>query len=127
MRQLLAAGILAVLLAAAACEKATATLPATAAGWTRTSSSPIAAGDVPAVLTNLGLRSAIRYRYSGAVEAEADVFEMTSSTVAFEAMQKWQVAPGTMPFYKDRLLIVPRCADPPQLRTFAQALQQGIQ
>lgn len=63
------------------------------------------------------------YRYEGQSAVTVTTYEFPSGTVAFERFQKWHVEPGTFPFYKGRLLVVPRGADAGQLRAFSETLQ----
>ncbi len=65
--------------------------------------------------------------YSGPAPIEVRVVEYASQTEAFEAFQKHKVEPGTLPFHKDRLLVVPRAADRTQLEEFTRQFQQQLQ
>lgn len=87
-------------------------MPAAAGAWSRSAETPQDV-DAPAVLRELGLKSARLYRYNGPVAIELRVFEMSSPTVAFEGMQRWQVRPGTLPFTVGAFLFEPSVPQAP--------------
>ncbi len=85
-------------------------LPAEVAGW-KLEGQP--AGSPPVY----------RYQGPGGAAIAVTVHEYTSETVAFEAIQKWQVAPGTMPLHQGRRILVAAGAEPAQLRALLTALR----
>ncbi|MCX6592040.1 MAG: hypothetical protein NTZ56_10980 [Acidobacteria bacterium] len=96
------------------------TLPATVGEWTLASSEPVA--EVPPVLTKLGHRSTKAYQYQGPTPIRVTAHEMSSETVAFEALQKWVAEPGTLPLQRKQFLLVPAASDKAALTKFTQAL-----
>lgn len=98
--------------------------PAIEGGWTLAGE---ASATAPDEIAKLGVTAAKTYRYTGPVEVNVAVYEMTSDTVAFEAFQKLRVPPNGMPFYKKRWLVVPTTSQPaPGLAGFARALQASL-
>lgn len=63
------------------------------------------------------------YQFEGPSRISVTTYEFSSDTVAFEAFQKRQVEPGTFPFYKGRLLVVPKGDDQASLKMFTETLQ----
>ena len=100
--------------------KPAATLPERVGEWTVGTSETVS--DVPPVLKQLGHRSTKAYQYQGPVPIRVVAHEMSSETVAFEAIQKWVAEPGTLPLQRKQFLLVPASPDKAALARFTQAL-----
>jgi hypothetical protein len=84
--------------------------------------------DVPELVRQMGLRQALRARYQGQGEITARVFTMNVQASAFELVQKWRAAPGTIFFQSDDhfVLMEQPGADPASLSQVAKALDQKL-
>jgi hypothetical protein len=95
-------------------------LPPRVGEWTLSSSEP--STTIPPVLAQLGHRATKVYEYQGPVAVRVTAHEMSSETVAFEALQKWVAEPGTLPLQRRQFLLIPASPDKAALTRFTQAL-----
>lgn len=102
-----------------------AALPSSAGPWTRASEQSLPASDYPAVLATLGVIDARLAKFEGASAVTVRVFRMKSSTVAFEALQKWKPEKGIMHFYRNAYFILAETPDMKFVDAFDKATQWG--
>jgi hypothetical protein len=62
--------------------------------------------------------------YTGPERIAVTAHRFKTSTEAFEALQRLEVQPGTMPFQAGNLLVIPLAKDRSQLEKFANELRE---
>ena len=77
-------------------------------GWKLIAQETDAAEGAPQVLRDLGLRRTTRARYTGPAEVDVTVYELASTTVAFEARQKWTPVENAVSSHRDSCFVVVR-------------------
>ena len=100
-------------------------LPAAAGEWTLAKEQPLRAEEYPQVLATLGVVDARIAQYSGPSPVTVRVFRMKSSTVAFEALQKWKPEKGIMHFYRGAYFILAETAEMKFVDAFDKAAAWG--
>ncbi len=100
--------------------EAAVALPATAGEWKLTQEQALT--DYPPVLATLGVVDARVAKYDGPSPVTVRIFRMKSSTVAFEALQKWQPQKGVMHFYRKAYFIL---AETPEMK-FVDAFDKAV-
>ena len=97
----------------------------TEGGWKLTSTG---AALSPDWMQRLGLKQAVKARYAGPIEVEADIYELRSDASAFECSQLWKRATGDWPFQHRNLFIVIRSPHPNRemLMDFSRALEKAL-
>ena len=98
---------------------------ATEGGW-KLNSTEVA--QAPDWMQRLGLKQAVKARYAGPIEVEADIYELRSDASAFECSQLWKRATGDWPFQHRNLFIVIRSPHPNRemLMDFSRALEKAL-
>lgn len=98
---------------------------ATEGGW-KLNSTGVA--QAPDWMQRLGLKQAVKARYAGPIEVEADIYELRSDASAFECSQLWKRATGDWPFQHRNLFIVIRSPHPNRemLMDFSRALEKAL-
>ena len=96
-------------------------------GWKR-SAEPSASSAVPALVRSLGLRRAFTCQYQGAGTVKVTVYEMNASAAAFELVQKWRPAPGTLFFHQGVYFVLLESPglDTPTLNGLAKGIEAGL-
>lgn len=69
-------------------------LPATPGRWTRSSVSPVDPNSAPEIVRQLGLKRAAAAAYAGPAAITVQIYEMNTTTGAFELFQKWRQQDG---------------------------------
>ena len=100
-------------------------LPAAAGEWTLAKEQPLRAEEYPQVLATLGVVDARVAQYSGPSAVTVRVFRMKSSTVAFEALQKWKPEKGIMHFYRGAYFLLAETAEMKFVDEFDRAAAWG--
>ena len=65
-------------------------------GWRLEGSADLPSAEAPQLVRSLSLKRALRARYQGPASLTVTFFEMTTAPAAFELVQKWRPAPGTL-------------------------------
>jgi hypothetical protein len=102
---------------------APAPLPKSAGEWTLSEEKPFS--DYPRILATLGVVDARVADYTGPSPVTVRVFRMKSSTVAFEALQKWKPEKGVMHFYRAEYFVLAETSDMKFVDAFDKATQWG--
>ena len=99
--------------------------PGTEGGWKLTTSTPT---EAPEWMTRLGIKQAVKARYAGPIDAEADIFELRSDAAALECIQLWKNVKAEDRFYKRNLFVVVRSPHPNRemLMDFSRAIQKAL-
>jgi hypothetical protein len=100
-------------------------MPRAAGTWTLGQETPMNAAEYPQVLATLGIVDARVATYSGPSPVIVRVFRMRSSTVAFEALQKWKPEKGVMHFYRGAYFILAETAEMKFVDAFDKASGWG--
>lgn len=82
----------------------------------------------PADIKERGLVHAMRVNYTGTAPVKVNLYEMRTSSSAFELLQKFRPQPGKVAFHRDELFVVAESSELPQaeLVAFTQALQKAL-
>jgi hypothetical protein len=99
-------------------------LPETAGAWKRASIEP--EPFIPETLKILGCKQAFRAVYEGPARINVTAYEMSTGAGAFEALQKWRVERGSMPFHKEQFFLVVSGGDDKQMTEFSGALEKAM-
>jgi hypothetical protein len=102
-------------------------LPATVGPWKLQSSSLLGPANAPPTIGNQKVWASVESVYSGPARVTVAAHRFRTNTEAFEALQRLQVQPGTMPFQAGNLLLIPRAQDRSQLEAFAAELRKLVQ
>ncbi len=95
-------------------DRAPAAIPAQGTPqWTSTAAEPISSSELPT-----GALSGTRLTYTGPTPITVDLFQMSSSSSAFEAVQKWRTTPGKSITNRDDLFLVFTYTQPDLAREF---------
>jgi len=92
-----------------ACGTATQTsfvFPEAAGVWKLKAKRDLSATDAPESVRRLGLKRVQSGEYEGPGRISAQVYEMTSSSGAFESEQTWKAAANTVAFHKEQYFTV---------------------
>jgi hypothetical protein len=122
--------LLACALALAACRRAPAPLPdiftELVGAWHRTSLSELQPPAAPDPVPRAAIVHIRAASYEGPGKLDARVYQLTSSAVALDVVQRWRPAPDTVFFYKDRffVLIQWQTADRKALQEFVTTLEK---
>jgi len=124
--------LLLAVLAMAACGRKPATMPdlfpETVGAWRRTAASDIASAAAPDGI-DAGLIEKVRAAsYDGPGRLDARAYQLTSSAVALDIVQRWHATADTVYFYQDRFLVVLKwqTADRKALQEFVAALDAKL-
>jgi len=80
--------------------------PDTIGVWKLKAKRDLAATDAPESVRRLGLKRVQSGEYEGPGRIAAQVYDMTSSSGAFEAEQTWKAAANTVAFHKEQYFTV---------------------
>jgi hypothetical protein len=123
MRLLIALSMFAILTACSSQTPASpVALPKAAGDWKLVQEQALMQADFPPVLATLGVIDARMAKYEGPSPVTLRIFRMKSSTVAFEALQKWQPEKGVMHFYRNAYFLL---AETPEMK-FVDAFDKAI-
>lgn len=104
-------------------------LPENVAGkWRRTGSRDLPAAELPEPPARPTVRRVVRADYAGPGTMEVTLYELSSNTAAFDAVQRFQHAPETVFFHKDEYFTVVRWqgADREAVGAFVRALEKEM-
>lgn len=90
--------------------------------WTRTLTQPISASELPT-----GALSGTRLTYTGPTPITVDLFQMSSSSSAFEAVQEWRTTPGKSITNRDDLFVVFTYTQPELAHEFGSQFLAALQ
>ena len=120
------------MIALAACDRKPAPMPdlfpESVNAWHRTSASELTAATAPDGI-DPGLVQKVRAAsYEGPGKLEARAYQLTSSAVALDIVQRWHATADTVYFYQDRFLVVLKwqTADRKALQDFVAALDARL-
>lgn len=102
-------------------------LPEQVGPWKMHSNSLLGPANAPATIGNQKVWASVESVYYGPERVVVTAHRFRTNTEAFEALQRLQVQPGTMPFQAGNLLVIPRGADRPHLEAFAGDLRKLVQ
>jgi hypothetical protein len=80
-------------------------LPEALGAWKRTALAD-APAPPPSDAIPRGIKRVQKAAYAGAGKIDVTLYEMTSSGLAFEALQKWRPAAGTLFFQRDEFFVL---------------------
>ncbi len=102
-------------------------LPAAIGPWKRTALETVPSPDT-SVIPQGGIRRVQRATYEGEGKVEVSLYELKSSAVALDAVQRWRPAADTVFFYRDDLFVVVRyeSADRKAVNAFVAALDKHL-
>jgi hypothetical protein len=115
-----------------ACRRAEAPMPDLfpehAGLWRRTSMRELKAAEAPDPVPQASIERIRVATYEGAGKLEARVYQMSTSAVALDLVQRWQSAPDTIFFFADRFFVVVRweSAERKELREFVSVLEKRL-
>ena len=94
--------------------------------WHRTSIRELPPSSAPAPVPPAAIERARAASYEGPGKLDARVYQLTSSAVALDVVQRWKPAPDTVFFYNGRffVLIQWQTADRKALHEFVRALEK---
>src|ERR1035437_5054140 len=119
-----------VLLALASCRRASAPMPdiftETVGAWHRTFASDLPPSSAPGPVPPAGVERIRAASYEGPGKLDARLYQLTSSAVALDVVQRWKPAPDTVFFYKDRFFVLVQwqTADRKALHEFVATLEK---
>jgi len=94
--------------------------------WHRTSVSELPPSSATAPVPPAAIERVRAASYEGPGKLDARLYQLTSSAVALDVVQRWRPAPDTVFFYKDRffVLIQWQTADRKALQEFVATLEK---
>jgi hypothetical protein len=100
----------------------------TEGGWKKESSGALDASKRPEWMERLGVRDAQSIQYSGPIDVEVYLFQLSSSAAALECTQLWKKAPGSSVMMKENYFLVLRTQHPNRemLMDFSRALEKAL-
>lgn len=101
-------------------------LPETVGQWKLYSSSLLGPANAPQAIGNQKVWASVESVYRGPTRVVVTAHRFRTDTEAFEAMQRLQVQPGTLPFQAGNLLVIPGAEDRPQLEAFTTDLRKQV-
>jgi hypothetical protein len=103
-------------------------LPETAGPWRRTAIQDAPASGAPDPVPRSAVVRLRRAEYRGPGKLEARVYQLTSTGVALDLVQRWRPSADTVFFYAGRYFVVVKWedADRAALRSFVQDLEKRI-
>jgi hypothetical protein len=120
--------LLLTVLALAACGRKRATMPdlfpETVGAWHRTAASELTAATAPDGISAEAVEKVRAATYEGPGKLDARAYQLTSSAVALDLVQRWHATADTVYFYQDRFLVVLKwqTADRKALQEFVAVL-----
>ena|SRR5215831_11554051 len=114
--------------AMAACGRKAATMPdlfpESVGAWHRTAASELTAATAPDGIDAALVEKVRAATYEGPGKLEARAYQLTSSAVALDLVQRWHATADKVYFYQDRFLVVLKwqTADRKALQEFVAAL-----
>jgi hypothetical protein len=102
-------------------------MPVEVGPWRLESNSLLGPANAPPRIGNQRVWASVESVYSGPTRVEVHVHRFRTNAEAFEALQRLQVQPGTMPFQTGNLLVIPQAGDRSRLEEFANALRPLLQ
>jgi hypothetical protein len=124
--------LLLALAALAACGSKTATMPdlfpESVGSWHRTAAPELTAAAAPDGIDAALVEKVRAATYEGPGKLEARAYQLTSSAVALDLVQRWHATADTVYFYQDRFLVVLKwqTADRKALQEFVAALDAKL-
>jgi hypothetical protein len=115
-----------------ACHRADAPMPdvfpETSGAWHRTSVRELKPDEAPDPVPKGSIERIRQATYEGPGKLSACVYQMSSSAVALDVVQRWQSAPDTLFFYTDRFFVVVRwdTAERKLLHDFVSAMEKAL-
>jgi hypothetical protein len=102
--------------------------PENAGLWHRTALRELKAADAPDPVPPASIERIRAASYEGAGRLDARVYQMSTTAVALDLVQRWQAAPDTVFFYADRFFVVVRweSADRKELQAFVGVLEKRL-
>lgn len=102
--------------------------PENAGLWHRTSMRELTPAEAPDPVPPASIRRIRAASYEGAGKLDARVYQLSTSAVALDLVQRWQAAPDTVFFYADRFFVVVRweSAERKELQEFVSALEKRL-
>jgi hypothetical protein len=100
----------------------------TEGGWKQKSSGPLDPSKRPEWMERLGLKDARQAQYSGPIDLEVFLFQMSSSAAALECTQLWKKSPSDSVMMKDNYFFVFRTEHPNRemLMDFTRAFEKTL-
>lgn len=102
-------------------------LPEQVGEWKMHSNSLLGPANAPQTIGNQRVWASVEAVYDGPMAVTVTAHRFRTEAEAFEALQRLQVQPGTMPFQTGNLLVIPRGADRARLEAFADGLRKLVQ
>ncbi len=119
-------------LAMAACRPAEKPMPdlfpENAGLWRRASMRELKPAEAPDPVPQASIERIRAASYDGAGKVEARVYQMSTSAVALDLVQRWQTAPNMLYFYADRFFVVVRwdSAERKELHELVSVLEKRL-
>lgn len=101
-------------------------LPEEVGPWKMQSNSLLGPANAPPTIGKQKVWASVEAHYGGPAQIVVTAHRFRTDAEAFEAMQRLQVQPGTMPFQAGNLLVIPRGPDRTQLESFAADLRKRL-
>ena len=124
--------LLLVVLVLSACGRKPAAMPdlfpETVGAWHRTAASELTASAAPDGIDAAVVEKVRAASYEGPGKLDARAYQLTSSAVALDIVQRWHATADTVYFYQDRFLVVLKwqTADRKALQDFVAALDARL-
>jgi hypothetical protein len=102
--------------------------PETAGLWRRTSIRELQPTQAPDPVPRASIERIRAATYEGPGKLEARIYQMSTSAVALDLVQRWQTAPDTVFFYADRFFVIVRweAAERKELQEFVGVLEKRL-
>ena len=102
--------------------------PETVGAWHRTSLRELKASEAPDPVPQAGIEKLSDATYEGPGKLDARVYQMSTSAVALDVVQRWRPAPDTIFFYADRFFVVVawQSAERKSLQDFVASLEKKL-
>lgn len=102
--------------------------PAIAGGWHRTALHELSASDAPDPVPRTTINRLQAASYEGPGKLEARAYELESSAMALDLVQRWRPSADTVFFYRDQYFVVIKWqdADRKALEAFVRELEARL-
>lgn len=124
--------LLAAISAMVACHRAPVPMPdmfpEIVGAWRRTSLREFKPAETPDPVPQAGIEQIRAATYEGPGKLDVRVYQMSTSAVALDVVQRWRPAPDTIFFYADRFFVVVawQSADRKSLQDFVATLEKKL-